>query len=43
MNAINVDNLVKRFDKITVLNVVTTTFEQEKIHGIIGRNGSDWG
>lgn len=40
MNAIIVDNLVKRFGKTTVLNGVSVEFEQEKIHGIIGRNGS---
>lgn len=40
MNAIIVDNLVKRFGKTTVLNGVSATFEREKIHGIIGRNGS---
>ena len=40
MNVIIVDNLVKRFGKTTVLNDVSVEFEQEKIHGIIGRNGS---
>lgn len=40
MNAIIVDNLVKRFGKTTVLNGVSVEFEREKIHGIIGRNGS---
>ena len=40
MNAITVNNLVKRFGKTTVLNGVSIGFEREKIHGIIGRNGS---
>lgn len=40
MNAIVVDNLVKRFGKTTVLNGISVEFEREKIHGIIGRNGS---
>lgn len=40
MKAIIVDNLVKRFGKATVLNGVSVEFEREKIHGIIGRNGS---
>lgn len=40
MSAIVVDNLVKRFGKTTVLNGVSVEFEREKIHGIIGRNGS---
>lgn len=40
MNTIVVDNLVKRFGKTTVLNGVSVEFEREKIHGIIGRNGS---
>ena len=40
MNAIIVDNLIKRFGKTTALNGVSVEFEQEKIHGIIGRNGS---
>lgn len=40
MDTIIVDNLVKRFGKTTVLNGVSVKFEREKIHGIIGRNGS---
>lgn len=40
MNVIVVNNLVKRFGKITVLNGVSVEFERDKIHGIIGRNGS---
>lgn len=40
MNVIVVDNLVKRFGKTTVLNGVSVEFERDKIHGIIGRNGS---
>lgn len=40
MNVIVVNNLVKRFGKTTVLNGVSVEFERDKIHGIIGRNGS---
>lgn len=40
MNAIVVNNLVKRFGKTTVLNGISVEFERERIHGIIGRNGS---
>lgn len=40
MNEIIVNNLIKRFGKTTVLSGVSVEFEQEKIHGIIGRNGS---
>lgn len=39
-NIIIIDNLTKRFGKNTVLNKVSIEFEQSKIHGIIGRNGS---
>lgn len=37
---IEVKNLVKKFGEITVLDNVNVTFEKEKIHGLIGRNGS---
>lgn len=39
-NIIVIDNLTKRYGKNVVLNKVNTTFEKEKIHGLIGRNGS---
>ena len=37
---ISVDKLVKRFGNNTVLNGVSVEFEDHKIHGLIGRNGS---
>lgn len=39
-NAIEVKNVTKRFRETVALNNVTVSFEQGKIHGIIGRNGS---
>ncbi len=39
-NIIIVEDAVKKFKQITVLNHVSTAFEKGKIHGIIGRNGS---
>lgn len=39
-NSITVENAVKKFKEATVLNNVSINFEQGKIHGIIGRNGS---
>ena len=40
MSIISVDKLVKRFGNNTVLNGVSVEFEDHKIHGLIGRNGS---
>ena len=40
MNAIEVNNLTKRFKDAIVLNKVSVNFEQGKVHGLIGRNGS---
>lgn len=40
MDIISVENLVKRFGKKTVLTGVSVKFEQGKVHGLIGRNGS---
>ena len=40
MNQITVDHISKSFDGKTVLSDVTVSFEEGKIHGIIGRNGS---
>ena len=37
---IKIENLTKRFGNVTVLNNVNVNFEKEKIHGIVGRNGS---
>ena len=39
-NAIVVDDIVKSFKGIRVLDHVSVSFEKGKIHGIIGRNGS---
>lgn len=39
-NIIVVENLTKKFGKTIVLSRINTAFEQGKIHGIIGRNGS---
>ena len=39
-NAIEIKNVTKRFKETVALNNVTVSFEQGKIHGIIGRNGS---
>lgn len=38
--AITVENIVKKFGDITVLNHISINFDQGKIHGLIGRNGS---
>ncbi len=40
MNAVILDNLVKRFGKTTVLNGISVEFEREKAHGLVGRNVS---
>ncbi len=37
---IEIKNLVKSFGNVTVLNNISVSFEQGKIHGLIGRNGS---
>ena len=37
---IEIKNLVKSFGYVTVLNNISVSFEQGKIHGLIGRNGS---
>lgn len=37
---ISVNNVTKRFKEITALDHVTVDFEEGKIHGVIGRNGS---
>lgn len=39
-NVISVENITKSYQGVKVLNNVSVTFEQGKIHGIIGRNGS---
>jgi len=38
--AIEVVDIVKEFKEVVALNHVSISFEQGKIHGIIGRNGS---
>lgn len=35
-----VDNLTKKFKKVTVLDNISMKFESGKIYGIVGRNGS---
>lgn len=37
---ISVNNLTKQFGEDTVLDNVSVSFEQGKIHGVVGRNGS---
>lgn len=39
-NVIEIKNLTKRFRETVAVHDVTVSFEQGKIHGIIGRNGS---
>ena len=40
MDYVEVKNVTKRFQKFVSLDKVSISFEQGKIHGIIGRNGS---
>lgn len=40
MDAIEVENLTKKFKEAVVLANVNATFETGKVHGLIGRNGS---
>jgi ABC-2 type transport system ATP-binding protein len=37
---IRIEHVIKKFKEYTVLDDVSLTFEEGKIHGIIGRNGS---
>jgi len=37
---IKIEGLIKRFKETTAVNNVSISFEKNKIHGIIGRNGS---
>ena len=39
-NMVEVKNVTKKFKHVTALKDVSITFEQGKIHGVIGRNGS---
>lgn len=39
-NIIKVEHLTKSFGTAKVLNDITVDFEEHKIHGIVGRNGS---
>ena len=38
--AIKVENITKKFGETTVLDCISLTFDKNKIHGLIGRNGS---
>lgn len=38
--AIEIKNVVKKFGSVVVLSNISVYFEQGKIHGLIGRNGS---
>ena len=38
--AISVQNVIKRFGEETVLHSVSHEFEEGRIHGIVGNNGS---
>lgn len=40
VSIIEVNNVTKKFKELTALNNVSVSFEEGKIHGIIGRNGS---
>lgn len=40
MNAISVKNLTKKFKDAVVLDNISIDFEEGKVHGLIGRNGS---
>lgn len=40
MEIIEVKNVIKKFKNSVVINDVSISFEQGKIHGLIGRNGS---
>ena len=40
MDCIQINQVVKRFRSFAALDHITISFEQGKIHGIIGRNGS---
>ncbi|MCD2493427.1 ATP-binding cassette domain-containing protein [Lacrimispora sp. NSJ-141] len=40
MDCIQVRNVTKRFNQFIALNNISLTFEEGKIHGIVGRNGS---
>ncbi|MCM1167143.1 MAG: ATP-binding cassette domain-containing protein [Lachnospiraceae bacterium] len=40
VNAITIKNLTKRFKEVTVLDDINVEFENGKVHGLIGRNGS---
>jgi ABC-2 type transport system ATP-binding protein len=38
--AVRVDGLTKRFGSFTAVDNVTFSLEQNKIHGLLGRNGA---
>lgn len=41
MDAITIKNLTKKFKEAIVLDDVNISFEKGKVHGLIGRNGSE--
>ena len=40
MNKIEIKNVTKKFKQATVLDNITLSFQEGKIHGLVGRNGS---
>ena len=40
MNAVNIHNVTKRYQKVTALDHVSFTLEHGKIYGFLGRNGA---
>lgn len=40
MNAVNIHNVTKRYQKVTALDQVSFTLEYGKIYGFLGRNGA---
>lgn len=40
MKVIEIQNLTKKYGEVTVLSKIDIQFEQGKIHGLVGRNGS---
>lgn len=40
MNAIQIENVTKRYKKVTALDHVSVSFEKGKIYGLLGRNGA---
>ena len=40
MNAIQINNVMKRYGRVTALENVSFSFEHGKIYGLLGRNGA---